>query len=109
MDGSLLNLGIDIVDWGIVVVSLVILAFVSVMQYRMENGTAAKKTDTAVEDNDTGNMKKSISDYRNVREFIADRPIVLRWCIYIAFLFFVILIAEYGPGYSAAEFIYKDF
>ena len=24
-------------------------------------------------------------------------------------LFYVILLAEYGPGYSAAEFIYKDF
>jgi D-alanyl-lipoteichoic acid acyltransferase DltB (MBOAT superfamily) len=109
VDGSLLNFGIDIVDWGIVVVSLIILALVSVMQYRMETGTATKKTDAAVENNDTGKSKKSVNDYANVREFIADRPIVLRWCIYIAFLFFVILIAEYGPGYSAAEFIYKDF
>lgn len=112
VDGSLLNLGIDIVDWGIVVVSLIILACVSVMQYRMENGkagTTAKKADTAVENNDTGKSKKSVNDYANVREFIADRPIVFRWCIYIAFLFFVILIAKYGPGYSAAEFIYKDF
>ncbi len=87
-DGSLLQLGLDIVDIGIVIVSLILLGVVSTMQYRMET------------DNDR---------YSNVREFIADKNILIRWCVYIGFLFFVILLAKYGPGYSAAEFIYKDF
>ncbi|WP_292213820.1 MBOAT family O-acyltransferase [Butyrivibrio sp.] len=106
VDGSLLNLGIDIVDWGIILVSLVILTCVSVMQYKMENGKAVPKADG---DSKNERTSKKVSDFCNVREYIAERPIVLRWFIYMAFLFMVILIAEYGPGYSAAEFIYKDF
>ncbi len=97
VDGSLLNLGLDIYGWGIVIVSLVILITVSCMQYKME----------IIKNTDDNNNK--LSGYNNIREYIADKNIIIRWCIYIAFFFFVILLAEYGPGYSAAEFIYKDF
>ena len=86
-DGSLLNLGIDIYDWGIVIVSMAILICVSVLNYRMEEA----------------------GEKKNVRMLIAERPTVIRWILYVGFLFYVILLAKYGPGYSAAEFIYKDF
>ena len=47
--------------------------------------------------------------FSNIREYLASKGIVLRWVILIGFLFYVILLAKYGPGFSAAEFIYKDF
>lgn len=88
-DGSMLELGLTVYDWGILAVSLLILLAVSVFQYEKENAMAGPCT--------------------KVRDFLADRNIVLRWVMLIGFLFYVILLAEYGPGYSAAEFIYKDF
>ena len=88
VNGSLLNLGLDIYSWGVLLVSLAILITVSTIQYRMEN---------------------SEGEYHSVRELIASKGIVLRWIILFALLFYCIFLAEYGPGYSAAEFIYKDF
>ncbi len=97
VDGSLLNLGLDIYGWLIVAISLAILITVSFIQYSMKK---------AVENPETNSR---FSGYCNIREWIADKNIVIRWAVYIAFFFFVVLLAEYGPGYSAAEFIYKDF
>ena len=87
VDGSLLNLGLDFVEWGILIVSLLVLLAVSLTQYRLEAEGSG----------------------RNVRMIIAEKKLAIRWIIYIALFFYVILLAEYGPGYSAAEFIYKDF
>ena len=39
-----------------------------------------------------------------------DRKVLpVRWIIWFALLFYTILLGEYGPGYSAAEFIYQGF
>lgn len=94
VDGSLMELGLDIYGWGILILSLALLIVVSAFQYRkeIEGGTAAASGPT---------------DY--VRSWLSERPLALRWILLIGFLFVVILLAEYGPGYSAAEFIYKDF
>ena len=133
VDGSLLNLGLDIVEWGILLVSLAILITVSVIQYKMEMlGETAKKTkstkkatnaDTTATDEAAttaeiaGTSVKPLKEqvgsrftgFSNIREYLASRPLVLRWVILIGFIFYCITLAEYGPGYSAAEFIYKDF
>lgn len=45
----------------------------------------------------------------NIREHIAGRNICFRWAVYLVILFAVILFGKYGPGYSAASFIYADF
>ena len=45
----------------------------------------------------------------DIRDAIAARPVVLRFIIWYALLFCVILLGRYGPGYSAAEFIYQGF
>ncbi|WP_022768137.1 MBOAT family O-acyltransferase [Butyrivibrio sp. NC2007] len=87
VNGSVLGLGLDFIEWGILLVSLAVLITVSTLQYRMEGQDGPS----------------------NIRELIASKGIVLRWVIFIGLLFYVILLAEYGPGYSAAEFIYKDF
>ena len=96
-NGSIFELGLDVIEWGVLIVSLAILITVSVMQYRMEQCEAGKLENSA------------LLGFSNVREILASRGIVLRWVILIGLLFYVILLAEYGPGYSAAEFIYKDF
>jgi len=133
VDGSLLNLGLDIVEWGILLVSLAILITVSVIQYKMEMlGETAKKTkstkkavnaDTTATDEAAttaeiaGTSVKPLKEktgsrftgFSNIREYLASKPLVLRWVILVGFIFYCITLAEYGPGYSAAEFIYKDF
>lgn len=78
--GSLFSLGLDIIEFTIAVVSLLILLTISLLQQK-----------------------------RDVREWIAQKRIVVRWGIWYALLFYVILLGYYGPGYSAAEFIYQGF
>ena len=95
MDGSLLGLGLDFIEWGILIVSMAILITVSALDYKIE-----KKNES---------LKAGEEPAGSVRDYIFSRPIALRWCIIIALLFYCILLANYGPGYSAAEFIYKDF
>ncbi len=96
-NGSMLEMGLDWVEWGILMVSLVILIAVSSIQYKMEQCADGTVADS------------KYSGFANVREYIASKKTIVRWIIYIALLFYCILLAEYGPGYSAAEFIYKDF
>lgn len=79
-DGSLFSLGLDFIEFIIAVVSLLVLLTVSVLQQK-----------------------------EGVRERIARKNIVVRWIIWYALLFYVILLGYYGPGYSAAEFIYQGF
>ncbi len=45
----------------------------------------------------------------DVRKSIAAQPIVIRYIIWLALLFYVILMGQYGPGYDAAAFIYQGF
>lgn len=79
-DGSVLELGLDGIETAVTVLSLVLLWAVSL---------AGRKG--------------------SVRDRIAKRPLFLRWLLWYALLFAVILLGYYGPGYSAAEFIYQGF
>lgn len=79
-DGSVLQLGLEWKEWIILLVSLLLLWIVSLAQQR-----------------------------GSVREWIAKQNIVIRWTLLYALLFWVILMGNYGPGYSAAEFIYQGF
>ncbi|MCH5274577.1 MAG: MBOAT family protein [Lachnospiraceae bacterium] len=79
-DGSLLTLGLDAIEAALAVVALIVLLIVSVLQQK-----------------------------EGIRDRIARRNIVIRWVIWYALLFGVILFGYYGPEYSAAEFIYQGF
>ena len=79
-DGSLFSMGLDFIEFTIAIVALFILLTVSILQQK-----------------------------EDVRERIARKNIVVRWIIWYALLFYVILLGYYGPGYSAAEFIYQGF
>lgn len=79
-DGSLMQLGLETVEMVIAAVSLLILYGVSLLQQK-----------------------------GSVRDRIAGKPLPVRWMIWYALLFYVILLGCYGPGYSASEFIYQGF
>lgn len=79
-DGSALELGLDGVETAVMILSLLVLWAVSL---------AGRKG--------------------SVRDRIAKRPLPLRWILWYLLLFAVILLGYYGPGYSAAEFIYQGF
>ncbi|MDE7430220.1 MAG: MBOAT family protein [Lachnospiraceae bacterium] len=79
-DGSLLQLGLDGIESAVAVLSLLLLWAVSLAQRK-----------------------------GSVRDMVAKRPLPLRWVLWYALLFAVILLGYYGPGYSAAEFIYQGF
>lgn len=79
-NGSLLQLGLELKDWLILGLSLILLLIVSIMQQK-----------------------------GSVREWLASKNIVMRWILLYALLFWVILMGNYGPGYNAAEFIYQGF
>lgn len=79
-NGSLLLPGLDGIEYGIVLLSLLLLLAVSLLQQK-----------------------------GSVRERIAEKALPVRWLIWYMLLFYVILFGCYGPEYSAAEFIYQGF
>lgn len=79
-NGSLLQLGLDTMEMTITIASLLILYGVSLLQQK-----------------------------GSVRDRIAEKSLPVRWIIWYALLFYVILLGCYGPGYSASEFIYQGF
>lgn len=79
-NGSLTQLGLDTIELGIAVISLLLLLLVSCLQQK-----------------------------GSVRDRIAKKALPFRWILWYALLFYVILLGCYGPEYSAAEFIYQGF
>lgn len=79
-DGTLFSFGLDWIELTIALVSLLICEWVTILQQKGQ-----------------------------IREKLEKKPLILRWAVWYALLFYVILLGQYGPGYSAAEFIYQNF
>lgn len=79
-DGSLFTLGLDVIEFVIAIAALFVLLVISHLQQ-------------------TG----------SIREGLAKKHITIRWIILYILLFAVVFLGYYGPGYSAAEFIYQGF
>ena len=45
----------------------------------------------------------------HIRETIAQQNLYFRWVVYLGAIAFLVVYGVYGPGYSATEFIYKQF
>ena len=45
----------------------------------------------------------------HLRDEIAKRNIVIRWTIYFAALFILVIVGAYGEGYRVADFLYAQF
>lgn len=80
-DGSLFNYGLSRQKFLMVLVCFAVLMLVETLK---ERGVYLRKT-------------------------IAAKPVILRWCIYYALIFAIIIFGFYGPGYDAADFIYAGF
>ena len=81
IDGSLLNLGVDLPRYIVVILAIALMGYV-------------------------GSKKKNGI---NIREEIASRSIFIRWAIYYALIFAVLLFGAYGPGYDAFTFVYMAY
>jgi len=81
-DGSLLNLGLDKMDWWILCFSMVALGISGII-------SAVTK--------------------RPTREWLAEQNLVFRWLILYILIFFVVIFGCYGQGYDAQAFIYQGF
>lgn len=93
--GGVFSLGLDWIQWGVTIVSLVALLVVSLVQKKIEEHPEQ--------------FEMPMDGSGCVRDLIAKKTIVIRFIIWFALLFYVILLGQYGPGYSAAEFIYQGF
>lgn len=45
----------------------------------------------------------------NLREMLEKQHIILRWGIYLGAIALIAVLGVYGPGYSAAQFLYGQF
>lgn len=81
VDGTFLNFGLTRKDYLVIAIMIVILLIVGILQER--------------------GMK--------MRDRIALLPIPVRWTIYIGAIMLLVLCGMYGPGYSAASFVYQQF
>ena len=81
-NGSLLQMGLTTADYNLLVVSIIILI------------VAGKIS-----------LEKKIS----VREWISNQNFIFRWTIWLFLFIIILLCGKYGPGYNAADFIYKGF
>ena len=87
LNGSLLTLGLDGPDMAVLAVSVAVLFAVSLLEVLPDrNGKVM-----------------------NVRDRAALQKLPVRWILYLALLFFVIVFGNYGPGYSSSAFIYQGF
>ncbi|MEI6577981.1 MAG: MBOAT family O-acyltransferase [Eubacteriales bacterium] len=80
-NGSLLKLGLNGSDYILLLATAVLLLIVGILQ---ENG------------------------YK-IRELIAQRTFIIRWCIYLIAIFALIIFGIYGKGYNVGTFIYGNF
>ena len=78
--GPFPNLGLDKKDWIVLLISVCILWIISMLQKR-----------------------------GSVRDRIQKQNFVLRYMIYLVGIFTILIFGIYGPGYSAAQFIYMQF
>jgi len=79
-NGGLLNLGLSIQDYVVLIVCVAIVFIVSMIQ---RSGS--------------------------VRDKLAAKPIALRYAIYFALILAIIIFGAYGVGYDSSQFIYSQF
>lgn len=80
-DGSLYSMGLSQIDFTIGILAIIVLLAVDILHER---------------------------DFR-IRSWILSQGIWLRWTIYMAAIFSILLFGFYGPNYDAAQFIYFQF
>ena len=80
-DGTFYSLGLDEANFHLMLLTILLLFTVD---YAQEHGV-------------------------RIRETIARQNVVIRWVVYYAAIFAIVIFGIYGPGYDAASFIYQKF
>ena len=80
-DGTVLNLGLDLHDFILIICVVIFIFIISVLK------------------------EKNI----NIRESIANKKIVVRWCLYYALILTIIIFGTYGLGYLPLDPMYANF
>ena len=78
---KLFTLGLDIKDYFIIIVTLVVIFIVGILKEKNHN----------------------------IRTEISKKNIVIRWMIYYMLILSIIIFGAYGPGYIPVDPIYADF
>lgn len=81
LDGSVLNMGLNLAEWVVLLLSIAALIDISAMH---EKGIAIRAT-------------------------LARQSVWLRWSVYIVGIFSVLILGTYGPDMNSAAFIYFQF
>ena len=79
--GQLLTIGLDIYDYLIILITLIIIFIIGVLKEKNHN----------------------------IREEINSKNIIIRWAIYYLLILAIIIFGAYGPGYIPVDPIYADF
>ena len=77
---AFLSLGLDMKNYCVLLVSLLLLLTIDLMRRRM-----------------------------NIRDFIRQQNLVFRWGLYYCVIFSILIFGIYGPGYDASTFVYMQF
>lgn len=80
-DGSVLGMGLDLYEWGILLAGLLVLILADLLKYRGKEMT----------------------------ERVMEKPLLLRYIAALLLLAAVYVYGMYGPAYDAAQFIYFQF
>lgn len=80
-DGSFLKMGLDIYDWCVVGICMIIVIVVGALRERHEK----------------------------LGEWLAERKLPVRWFVYISLIVLVIMLGVYGPGHEEVDLIYAGF
>lgn len=78
---ELLSIGLDIQDYWILLIALLFIFIIGILK---ENN-------------------------KNIREWIEAQKIFIRWPLYYALIFSILIFGAYGPGYAPVDPIYADF
>ena len=54
-------------------------------------------------------LKKAQEKGVKIREALDEKPVLLRWAVYLLGFAAVLIFGIYGPGYDASAFIYRGF
>lgn len=80
-DGTILGMGLDLYEWGILLIGLFVLILADLLKYRGKEMT----------------------------ERVMEKPLILRYLAALLLLAVVYVYGMYGPAYDAAQFIYFQF
>lgn len=81
-NGTIYTLGLDVLEWSILVIAILVLFVVDVLKYK------------------TG---------KKLEQLLSEQWIVARWIIIFSLICFIVLFGCYGPGFDSANFIYFQF